>query len=114
MISLRVGPMLWMPGLRQVDPAVSPKSKKWTVPFLSYLIDTSRCNAQTVYHLNNDRPVRGRDSYEFGCQLAWELVEPSALASGSPFAGLTDAQMQAAFTVTGMERFNGSCLCNCS
>ncbi len=52
------------------------KSKKWTRSAFSYILDTARINAQTIYAANIGRDVHKLDSHKFGWELARELVLP--------------------------------------
>ena len=58
--------------------STKPKSNKWTRVVFSYLLDTARVNAQTIWSLN--KKIRGgprkSNSFEFGIDLAKALVLP--------------------------------------
>ena len=52
------------------------KSRRWTVNSFSYVLDTCRVNAGTVYAMNNDLNPRSIKSLEFGLDLAMLLIRP--------------------------------------
>ena len=52
------------------------KSKRWTLPAFSYILDVSRINAATVMSLNKGNDPRQIDSYDFGMDLALALIRP--------------------------------------
>ena len=56
--------------------SVSTTSRRWTMSAFSYVLDTARINAQTIFSLNNDINPRKSNSLEFGWQLAMSLVKP--------------------------------------
>ena len=53
-----------------------PKSRKWTVAALCYVLDTCRVNAASVLALNTGKHPRDVVSVEFGWDLVLQLVEP--------------------------------------
>ena len=54
----------------------STKSVRWPFKMLSYVLDVTRVNAQSVYCLNTEKDPRLEDSFRFGWQLAMSLVKP--------------------------------------
>lgn len=56
--------------------SVKPKSNKWTVAAFSYILDTSRVNASTIWALNNEKQPKKVNSFNFGWELALSLVMP--------------------------------------
>lgn len=52
------------------------KSRKWTKVAFSYLLDTIRVNASTIYAMVNKTDPKKVNSFEFGCELADALVHP--------------------------------------
>ena len=57
----------------------STKSNRWPLKMLSYLLDVSRVNAQTVSSLNSSQDPRTTDSFRFGWDLAMSLVKPQMI-----------------------------------
>lgn len=55
------------------------KSNKWTRKLLSYMLDVSRTNAQTVLAKNKGMCPRKSDSADFMYKLAVQLVMPQVL-----------------------------------
>ena len=56
--------------------SVKAKSRKWTMVAFSYLLDTVRINACTLFSLaNNDDPTK-KNAFDFGYALAKQLVMP--------------------------------------
>ena len=53
-----------------------PKTRRWSIAFFSYVLDTTRVNAQTICALNTGKNARDIDSFEFGKNFAMELVKP--------------------------------------
>ena len=53
-----------------------PKSSRWTISVFSYVLDTSRINASTVWSMNNNENPRKIDSIGFGWELVKSLVVP--------------------------------------
>ena len=51
------------------------KSKCWTMSAFSYILDTMRVNAQTIYSLNNNIQPRKLNLFEFGFQPVKELFQ---------------------------------------
>ena len=51
-----------------------PKSPKWTITALSYVLDTCQVNATTVLAVNVDGSPRVQDSFLFGWMLVIELI----------------------------------------
>ena len=56
---------------------VKAKSRKWTMVALSYLLDTIRVNACTLFALNKGLDPKKVNSFDFGYQLAEKLVMPA-------------------------------------
>ena len=56
--------------------SVKPKSKRWPLTAFSYILDTARVNAQTIFSKNNGRPVSSVDSSDFMFDLALQLIKP--------------------------------------
>ena len=52
------------------------KSKRWTMNAFSYVLDTCRVNASTIYAMNNDLQPRNIKSVDFGFELAMSLIRP--------------------------------------
>ena len=52
------------------------KSKRWTMNAFSYILDTCRVNASTIYAMNNDLHPRNIKSVDFGFELAMSLISP--------------------------------------
>ena len=52
------------------------KSKRWTMNVFSYVLDTYRVNASTIYAMNNDLQPRNIKSVDFGFELAMSLIRP--------------------------------------
>ena len=52
------------------------KSKRWTMNAFSYILDTCRVNASTIYATNNDLQPRNIKSVDFGFELAMSLIRP--------------------------------------
>ena len=63
------------------------KSRRWTMTAFSYLLDTIRVNAGTIYGLNNTIDPRKVDSFDFIFRLGESLVMPEV--SRRPKQGLT-------------------------
>lgn len=53
-----------------------PKTRRWTIAFFSYVMDTLRVNIQTLVTLNNGKNPRSVNSFEFGKRLAMGLINP--------------------------------------
>lgn len=53
-----------------------PKTRRWTIAFFSYLLDTTRVNTQTLCALNNGEDARKVDSFDFGKKFAMDLIGP--------------------------------------
>ena len=66
----------------------SSKSKRFTRKVLSYLLDTARVNAQTIYYLILMKIPRESNSFDFAMDLIVELVTP--LVESRPLKGLQD------------------------
>ena len=64
-----------------------PKSPKWTLTALSYLLDTCRVNSSTVYSLNSGKDPQSQVSFSCGWKLSMELVLPFIRAR--PLNGLS-------------------------
>ena len=56
--------------------STNSKSRRWPMAAFSYIIDTSRVNAQTIYCANNNLDMRKSNSFQFGWDLAISLVTP--------------------------------------
>jgi len=56
--------------------SVNTKSSRWTLNALSYMQDTARVNAQTLWSLNNGKEPTKTNSFLFGTTLAMNLVKP--------------------------------------
>ena len=52
------------------------KSKRWTMNVFSYVLDTCRVNASTMYAMNNDLQPQNIKSVDFGFKLAMSLIRP--------------------------------------
>lgn len=52
------------------------KSSRWTMTAFAYVLDTCRVNSSTVLSKNNGRDPRKDNAFEFGWNLAMELVLP--------------------------------------
>ena len=52
------------------------KSKRWTMNAFSYVFDTGRASASTIYAMNNDLQPRNIKSVDFGFELAMSLIRP--------------------------------------
>ena len=59
--------------------SVNTKSRRWTMSAFSYILDTMRVNAQTMYAINHKEDVRPANSFGFGWELALQLVKPYIL-----------------------------------
>lgn len=53
-----------------------PKSRRWPIVAFSYIVDTARVNASTLFALNNRKCPLKQDSFEFGMDLALSLITP--------------------------------------
>ena len=53
---------------------VKAKSRKWTMVALLYLLDTIKVNACKLFSLNKSLNPKKMNSFDFGYQLAEELV----------------------------------------
>ena len=51
-----------------------PKSPKWTITALTYVLDTCRVNASTVLAVNVGCSPRAQDLFPFGCKLEMALI----------------------------------------
>jgi hypothetical protein len=56
--------------------SVSTKSKRWTMAAFSYMLDTMRVNAQTIFSMNNGVHPRKTKSFEFGMEIVKFLITP--------------------------------------
>ena len=56
--------------------SVSTKSWRWVSTAFSYVLDTSRINAGTIYSLNTGKNPRAINSFNFGLELAMAMVKP--------------------------------------
>ena len=61
---------------RSVSFTTSTKTKKWTRKTLSFMLDTTRVNSQTIHSLNNDVHPRSSDSAAFAYNLGLSLIRP--------------------------------------
>ena len=52
------------------------KSKRWTLPAFSYILDVSRINLAIIISLNKGNNHRQIDSYDLGMDLALALIRP--------------------------------------
>lgn len=52
------------------------KSRRWTMVAFSYILDMSRVNSSTIFALNNNNDPLKVNSFEFGVDLAMDLVKP--------------------------------------
>ena len=52
------------------------KSKRWAMNVFSYVLDTRRVNASTIYAINNDLQPRNIKSVDFEFELAMSLIRP--------------------------------------
>lgn len=55
---------------------VKPKSRRWSISALSYILDTVRVNASTIMALNHNKDPKSFNSFDFGMELAEALVNP--------------------------------------
>ena len=62
--------------LRMGKYSTKNKSNKWTRVLFTYILDTARVNAQTVWSLVQKKDPRKTDSFDFGIKLARALVLP--------------------------------------
>ncbi|XP_041464562.1 piggyBac transposable element-derived protein 1-like [Lytechinus variegatus] len=61
---------------RAMNYTCKPKSNRWTIVAISFLLDTCRVNASTILALNQRNDPRKVDSFDFGFTLAEELTRP--------------------------------------
>ena len=61
---------------RSVSFTTSFKTKKWTRKTLSFMLDTTRVNSQTIHSLKNDVHPRSSDSAAFAYNLGLSLISP--------------------------------------
>ena len=73
---------------RMSNYSTTSKSNKWTRKVLSYLLDTARVNAQTIFALVMKLIPRSMSSFDFLIALAEALVKPHV--ERRPLKGLTD------------------------
>ena len=52
------------------------KSNRWIMNALSYVLDTCRVNASTIYAMNNNLQPRNIKSVDFGFELVMSLIRP--------------------------------------
>ena len=52
------------------------KSRRWTMAAFSYVLDTCRVNASTVFALNKDQDPQKQKSFNFVLDLAAQLILP--------------------------------------
>ena len=55
---------------------VKSKSRKWTKVALAYLLDTIRVNSSTLLAMNDGKDPKSINSFNFGFELATDLVMP--------------------------------------
>ena len=82
------------------------KSNRWTMVGFSYLLDTARINAQTIWSLNNGIDPRQSNSYNFGINVAKALIMPMIVAR--PMDGINERIRSICYAVTGNDRFLAS------
>ena len=58
---------------------VKAKSKKWTHPASSYILDTARVNSGTLFALKKGSNPRLLNSFQFGLDVARSLVIPQKI-----------------------------------
>ena len=63
-----------IPDQRMASYTTKPKTGKWTIVAMSYVLDMARMNSQTVYEANNS--INGFNSFDFGWLLVNSLVAP--------------------------------------
>ena len=80
-----------------------PKSRRWSVSFFSYIMDTTRVNVQTLVTLNNGKIPRSGDSFAFGKELAMGLINPYLEKKGTE--GLTPVNLVKLYLVTKNNRY---------
>ena len=56
--------------------STNTKSRRWALTSFSFVLDTARVNAQTVFALNMKRNPKKVNSYGFGYDLVMDLVRP--------------------------------------
>ena len=61
---------------RSAQNTTSTKSVRWTKKVITYMLDISRVNAQTIFCLNNDHIPRAYDSSDFAQALGMSLIMP--------------------------------------
>jgi len=61
---------------RMANYSCKTKSIKWTLTAFSYVLDTCRVNAATVFTLNMKQDPRKQNSFKFGWDLAMDLILP--------------------------------------
>ena len=52
------------------------KSNRWTIPAFAYILDVCRVNASTILALNAGVDPRKQKAYDFGMDLALNLIRP--------------------------------------
>ena len=52
------------------------KSRRWSIVGFSYILDTARVNAGTLFALNQNKNPLQQDSFEFGMKIVYSLVKP--------------------------------------
>ena len=52
------------------------KSRKWSMVAFSYILDTARVNASTLFALNKKTDPLKQNSFEFGMAIVFSLVGP--------------------------------------
>ena len=68
--------------------STSSKSMRYTRKVINYLLDTAVGNAQTIYHLNKNKPPRKSNSFDYRFETAEGLVTPHI--ERRPLKGLQD------------------------
>uniref|UniRef100_A0A2P2I3U3 PiggyBac transposable element-derived protein 3 n=1 Tax=Hirondellea gigas TaxID=1518452 RepID=A0A2P2I3U3_9CRUS len=63
--------------------SVSTKSKRWTLAAFSYMLDTMRVNAQTIFSMNNGVHPQKTKSFEFGMEIVKSLITPHLITRKS-------------------------------
>ena len=82
------------------------KSNRWTMVGFSYLLDTARINAQTIWSLNNGLDPRRANSCNFGINVAKALIMPMIVTR--PMDGINERVKSICYAVTGNDRFLAS------
>ena len=80
-----------------------PTTRRWSIAFFSYIMDTTRVNIQTLVTLNNGGSPRKVDSFAFGKKLALGLISP--YLEKKETAGLTPVNLLKLYLVTNENRY---------